>query len=74
MVTGRAGAYRSNLSQLITRKPNYHLRQIIDFTSGGEPGGEKDNYQIVAEYRELVQRLVDEWNINNVLVTELPTT
>jgi len=71
---GQAGRYRSNLSQLITRKPNSHLRQIISFTSGGEPGGEKDNYQIIPDYRELAQHLVDEWNTNNVPVAELPIT
>lgn len=71
---GKAGTHRSNLSTLITREPNYHLRQIIGFTSNGKPGGEKDGYQILHEYRELVQRLVDEWNTNNVAIAELPTT
>jgi len=71
---GQAGRYLSNLSQFLTKKANPHLRQIVSFTSGGPAGETKDNYQIIPDYRGLVQHLVDEWNTNNVSVAELPTT
>lgn len=58
----QTGTYLSNLSQLLTRKPNSHLRQIIAFTSEGWAGAQKDDYYVLPDYRELVQRLVDEWN------------
>ena len=67
---GRAGSYLSNLSQFLTKRSNLHLRQIITFTSGGTTGEIKDNYQIMTEYRELVRRLVDEWNAANAPVVE----
>jgi hypothetical protein len=57
---GQAGRYLSNLSQLLTRKSNPHLRQIITFTGGGWAGAPKDNYRVLTEYRELVQRVVEE--------------
>ena len=66
----QAGRYLSNLSQFLTKKSNPHLRQIIGFTSGGPAGETKDNYHLVTDYRELAQRLVDEWNIANALDSE----
>src|ERR1700681_1486241 len=52
------------VSQFLTKKSNTHLRQIIGFTSAGPAAGEsKDNYQIVSEYRELMRRLIEEWNV-----------
>lgn len=62
---GQAGSYLSNLSQLLTKRSNTHLRQVIDFETGGERGQRKDNYQILGEYRDLLRRLVDEWNEKN---------
>lgn len=59
---GQAGRYLSNLSQLLTKKANPHLRQIIAFTGGGWAGAQKDDYRILPEYRELVQRSIEEWN------------
>ncbi len=58
---GQTGRYLSNLSQFLTKKSNPHLRQVIEFDTGGEHGETKDNYRILPEYRELVQRLIDEW-------------
>lgn len=58
---GQTGRYLSNLSQFLTKKSNPHLRQVIEFETGGEHGETKDNYRILPEYRELVQRLIDEW-------------
>jgi len=69
---GQTGRYLSNLSQFLTKKSNPHLRQIISFTSDGPAGETKDNYQIIPEYRELVQRLVDEWHAFESPVRELP--
>ena len=60
---GQAGRYLSNISQFLTKKSNPHLRQLIEFETGGTyvggPGGiyggeTKDNYRILPEYRELV--------------------
>ena len=68
----QTGRYLSNLSQFLTKKSNPHLRQIISFTSAGPAVETKDNYQIVPEYRELVQRLVDQWNVSESPVIELP--
>lgn len=62
---GQTGRYLSNLSQFLTKKSNAHLRQIIDFDTGGEHGEMKDNYHIGSEYRPLVQKLVAEWRQAN---------
>jgi hypothetical protein len=59
---GQTGTYLSNISQFLTKKSNPHLRQVIEFDTGGGLGETKDNYRIVSEYRELLRRLVDEWN------------
>lgn len=64
------GRYLSNLSQFLTKKSNPHLRQIIGFTSAGPAGETKDNYRIIPEYRELVQRLVAELNVANSAIVE----
>jgi len=62
---GRSGSYLSGLSQFLTKSSNDHLRQVIQFESGGERGERKDNYHVLPQYRELLQRLVDEWNETN---------
>ena len=58
---GQAGRYLSNLSQFLTKESNPHLRQVIEFDTGGEHGETKDNYRILPGHRELVQRLIGEW-------------
>lgn len=58
---GQTGRYLSNLSQFLTKKSNPHLRQVIEFDTGGEHGETKDNYRILPEYRELLQRLIEQW-------------
>lgn len=52
---GQAGRYLSNVSQFLTKKSNPHLRQVIEFKSGGTHGETKDNYHVLSEYRQLVQ-------------------
>lgn len=72
---GHAGRYLSNISQFLTKKANPHLRQVVTFDTGGGLGEMKDNYQIMADYRELVTKLVDEWvqaNEEPEVMTETP--
>jgi len=57
---GQAGRFLSNLSQFITKKSNPHLRQIITFTGGASQGQLKDDYCILADYRPLVEDVLDE--------------
>lgn len=57
---GHAGTLLSNVSQLITKKSNDHLRQVLEFDMPEESeGNPKDNYKIIPEYRELVQMVLD---------------
>ena len=63
---GQTGRYLSNLSGFLTKKSNPHLRQAIEFISGGQLGETKDNYRVVPEFRELLQRLIAEWNKGSV--------
>ncbi|HAL61939.1 MAG TPA: hypothetical protein DCP08_05970 [Chloroflexi bacterium] len=58
--TGQTGRYLSNISQFLTKPSTPHLRQIVEFDTGGSRGETKDNYRVLAEYRELLSRLVDE--------------
>ena len=62
---GQAGRYLSGLSQFLTKRSNDHLRQVIEFETSGERGERKDNYYVLPEYRDLLQRLVDEWSEAN---------
>jgi len=57
---GQAGRYLSNISQFLTKKSNPHLRQIIEFDSGGSHGETKNNYRVLTEYRELVKKALEE--------------
>lgn len=59
---GQTGRYLSNISQFLTKKSNPHLRQVIEFETGGGLGETKDNYRLVPEYRDLLQQLVRQWN------------
>jgi len=58
---GQAGRYLSNISQFLTKKSNPHLRQVVEFDTGGVLGEMKDNYRVIPEYRELLSRLIEEW-------------
>ena len=40
---GQTGRYLSNISQFFTKKSNPHLRQIIDFETGGTQGETKNS-------------------------------
>jgi len=71
---GQTGRYLSNISQFLTKKSNPHLRQVIEFDTGGGLGEMKDNYHIVPEYRELLRRLVDEWNQEVEEIGESPAS
>jgi hypothetical protein len=51
---GHSGRLLSNVSQFLTKKSNPHLRQIVEFETGGEHGETKNNYHIISKYRDLV--------------------
>jgi hypothetical protein len=51
---GQASRYLSNISQFLTKKSNPHLRQTIEFETGGEHGETKNNYHVVSDYRALI--------------------
>lgn len=57
---GQSGRYLSNISQFLTKKSNPHLRQVVEFESGGTHGETKDNYHIVSEYHDLIQQALEE--------------
>ncbi len=59
---GYAGRLLSGISQFLTKKSNPHLRQVIEFESGGDSGEVKRDYRIVPEYRPLLQKLTTEWH------------
>lgn len=56
-----AGRLLSNVSQAITRKSNDFLRQLIKFGRDDDcSGAYKHNYYIPNEYRNLIQRIINE--------------
>lgn len=55
---GQAGRYLSNISQYLTKRSNPHLRQLIDFETGGMHGETKDNYMIIPEYKNLIMEVI----------------
>ncbi len=57
---GQAGRYLSNISQFLTKKSNPHLRQVIEFESGGAHGETKNNYHVVSQYHGLIQQVLEE--------------
>lgn len=70
---GQSGRYLSNISQFLTKKSNPHLRQVIDFETGGYHGETKDNYNVLPQYRKLLKLVLekiknkkDENNKNNI--------
>lgn len=60
---GQAGRYLSNISQFLTKKSNPHLRQAIEFETGGAHGETKNNYHVVSEYRDLVQEALEDTSV-----------
>jgi len=56
---GHAGRLLSGISKFITTKNSSHLRQVIEFSSGGVSGQRKDNYRIKHEYRNLVSDVLN---------------
>lgn len=57
---GQSGRYLSNISQFLTKKSNPHLRQAIEFETGGTHGETKDNYHIISEHRNLIHQALEE--------------
>lgn len=57
---GQTGRYLSNISQFLTKKSNPHLRQIIEFESGGFHGQIKNNYMVHPEFRDLLIKCLEE--------------
>lgn len=68
---GQSGRYLSNISQFLTKKSNPHLRQVVEFETGGALGEMKDNYRVVLEHQELLSRLVEEWNRSHIKADNL---
>lgn len=60
---GQSGRYLSNISQFLTKKSNPHLRQIIEFESGGSYGEVKDSYKLLPQYRELLKKILEKMAI-----------
>jgi hypothetical protein len=56
---GHTGRLLSNISQFLTKKSNPHLRQVVEFESGGEHGETKNNYKVSTEYRPLVSDVIN---------------
>jgi len=56
---GQSGRYLSNISQFLTKKSNPHLRQVIEFETGGTHGETKDNYSILPQYRKLLKSVLE---------------
>ncbi|HRX71159.1 MAG: hypothetical protein H6973_19960 [Gammaproteobacteria bacterium] len=56
---GQSGRFLSNISQFLTKKSNPHLRQVVEFSSGGTHGEAKNNYRLINEYRSLVKESLE---------------
>lgn len=57
---GQSGSYLSNISQFLTKKSNPHLRQIIEFRTGGSHGETKNDYKVLSHYQELLKSVLEE--------------
>ncbi len=68
---GQSGRYLSNISQFLTKKSNPHLRQAIEFDTGGAHGETKDNYRIISEYRDLIKQALENTSQENIEESEL---
>jgi hypothetical protein len=44
----------------LTKRANPHLRQVVDFDIGGPYNETKDNYRVVPEYRDLLEKVLGE--------------
>lgn len=62
---GHTGRLLSNISQFLTKKSNPHLRQVVDFISGGNHGETKDNYKIFTEYRDIVEAALKDTEVQD---------
>jgi hypothetical protein len=61
---GQSGRYLSNISQFLTKKSNPHLRQVIEFETGGLHGETKDQYQVLSQYSELLKSALEKVKSN----------
>ncbi|MGA0341175.1 MAG: hypothetical protein ACO3N3_10720, partial [bacterium] len=52
---GQTGRYLSNISQFLTKKSNPHLRQLVEFETGGAHGETKTDYHVLNQYRSLLE-------------------
>ncbi len=57
---GQSGRYLSNISQFLTKKSNPHLRQVIEFKTGGSHGETKDDYEVLPHYKSLLKSVLKE--------------
>ena len=55
---GQTGRFMSNISQLLTKTGNEHLRQLIQFDADVRVGAKKDGYTIPSQYRSLIARVL----------------
>ena len=56
---GHSGRLLSNISQFLTKESNPHLRQVVNFSSGGTHGETKNNYEVFDEYRIIVKEALE---------------
>ena len=61
---GQSGRYLSNISQFLTKKSNPHLRQVIEFETGGLQGEIKDKYKVLSQYRRLLNSVLEKAKSN----------
>jgi hypothetical protein len=61
---GQSGRYLSNISQFLTKKSNPHLRQVIEFETGGLQGEIKDKYKVLSQYRRLLDSVLEKVKSN----------
>jgi hypothetical protein len=61
---GQSGSYLSNISQFLTKKSNPHLRQVIEFETGGLHGETKDKYKVFSQYRLLLKSALEKIKSN----------
>ena len=57
--SGDIGQRLNKFSQLLSRRGNDHLRQLVKYTLGPPPVEKKDNYFIPEEYKNLVREVLN---------------
>ncbi|MEH6357443.1 MAG: endonuclease NucS domain-containing protein [Pseudomonadales bacterium] len=62
---GHTGRLLSNISQFLTKKSNPHLRQVVEFQTGGSHGETKNNYQIADKYRVVVTEALQKTEVES---------